>query len=71
MKFCWDAVCHGSELPFVFHSDKPSGWNFTDAEGKIATQMNIYWTNFATSGSPNQGIRKEKEKFDSANGKKK
>merc|ERR1711959_513573 len=38
---------HGSELPFLFDDATPSA--------RLAKDMQIYWTNFAKSGNPNNG----------------
>lgn len=51
--FCFDQVCHGSELPFHFHA-------FSDNiptldEEKLSRDMVIFWTNFAWTGNPNIG----------------
>jgi carboxylesterase type B len=53
--FCYDAVCHGAELPFVFHSATQAGYNWTNNELNLANQMSYYWGNFANTGDPNQG----------------
>jgi len=50
--FCIGHVCHGSELPFVFHID---GYNFTAEEEELSLSMIDYWTNFARTSDPNQG----------------
>lgn len=51
--FCFGQVCHGSELPFEFHS---YGDNTpTSDETKLARDIIIFWTNFAWSGNPNIG----------------
>src|SRR5690349_12020282 len=52
---CVNAVCHGAELPFVFHSADQDGIYFNAAEEILATAMANYWLNFATSksASPN------------------
>lgn len=48
-----DNVCHGDELPFVFHSaDKIGGGLSADEEGLSSAVMD-YWTNFATHLDPN------------------
>jgi acetylcholinesterase/cholinesterase len=55
--FCYDAVCHGAELPFVFHSaDKiVPPFNYTAEELILTAQMSNYWGNFANTGNPNTG----------------
>lgn len=48
--FCVGHVCHGSEIPFVWHIDR---FNFTAEEEVLSLSMIDYWTNFARSGNPN------------------
>jgi len=52
--FCRGHVCHGSELPFVFHTT--GNFSFTNEEEKLSNSMIDYWTNFAKSGDPNVGV---------------
>jgi carboxylesterase type B len=42
-------VCHGSEVPFVFHSHAPFDW--TPEEEMLSRRMVAYWTNFAKFGA--------------------
>jgi acetylcholinesterase/cholinesterase len=51
--FCWNAVCHASELPFVFHSAQDAGYQYTPPELLLTNQMVTYWANFARSSDPN------------------
>lgn len=53
--FCDGHVCHGIELPFVFHAAAPF-YNFTAAEDDLSKRMSTYWTNFAKSGNPNHPV---------------
>jgi carboxylesterase type B len=55
--FCYDAVCHGAELPFVFHSANKviPPFNYTANELILTEQMSYYWGNFANTGNPNEG----------------
>jgi carboxylesterase type B len=46
-------VCHGDELPFVFHTADKIGGGFTAEEAKLSDQIMDYWTNFATDLDPN------------------
>ncbi len=48
------AVCHASELPFVF-GELPAFANFTPAEIALADTMGAFWTSFAKTGNPNGG----------------
>jgi len=53
--FCWDTVCHASELPYVFQSAQDAGFQYTQDEITLSDSMMAYWTNLAISGSPNVG----------------
>jgi carboxylesterase type B len=48
-----DNVCHGDELPFVFHSADQIGGKFTPPEAGLSDAMGTYWTNFARDLDPN------------------
>jgi len=48
-------VCHGIELPFVFHNIAPF-YNYTKQEDILSQDMITYWSNFAKSGNPNNPI---------------
>lgn len=51
---CYEHVCHGDELPFLFESR----WlNFTDAGRRVSQSMATYWTNFAKTQNPNQPLQ--------------
>ena len=50
---CKDQVCHGDELPYVFHSADEIGATFTAAEATLSTQIEGYWSSFATALAPN------------------
>jgi carboxylesterase type B len=52
-------VCHGSELPFVFHvfDDGVSlYYEPTADELQLSEDMANYWTNFVTNSDPNKGL---------------
>ncbi|XP_077989481.1 cAMP-regulated D2 protein-like [Glandiceps talaboti] len=51
--FCVNHSCHGSELPYLFHSVQLVGLHYTDAEKVLADSMVTYWGNFAHTGNPN------------------
>lgn len=56
--FCVGAVCHASELPFVFNvfSDGSSVfYEPTEDELTLAEDISNAWANFVTSGNPNIG----------------
>ncbi|XP_002741968.1 cAMP-regulated D2 protein-like [Saccoglossus kowalevskii] len=50
---CVNHPCHGSELPFIFHSPSLAGFNFTIEEESLSRSLMYYWTNFARTGDPN------------------
>ena len=53
LSFCWDKVCHGADLPFVFSPNASSfGINFQPEERELALSMQTFWSNFAKTGSP-------------------
>lgn len=51
---------HGLEIPYVFDTFSDRSWRwlpFTEADRKLSSRMQIYWTNFAKFGDPNgQGL---------------
>jgi para-nitrobenzyl esterase len=51
---------HSIELPYVFDAMHDPAWQwlpFTSDDGALSNVIQIYWTNFAKSGSPNsQGL---------------
>ena len=58
-EFCVGWVCHGSELPFVFHvfDDGVSlYYEPTADELQLSEDLANYWTNFVTNGDPNKGL---------------
>jgi acetylcholinesterase/cholinesterase len=46
-------VCHGAELPFVFHNADKIGTSFTAEEEALSNTVIDYWVNFATYLNPN------------------
>ncbi|ETO30124.1 carboxylesterase, partial [Reticulomyxa filosa] len=51
--FCDDVVCHGAELPYVFHTNlAPINSSFSPAEQQLALGMQRYWSTFAALGQP-------------------
>lgn len=63
---CPNHACHADELPYVFESQ----WDqFTAAGQQVSKSMGTYWTNFATSETPNQPSTTSLEwpKFSKAN----
>ncbi|XP_070541618.1 crystal protein-like [Ptychodera flava] len=63
--FCVGHPCHGSELPFLFHSAPLGGFKFTKGEEVLSRSLMTYWTNFASTGDPNKrGEKKNSERGD-------
>jgi len=55
--FCDDVVCHGSEVPYVFHVNlAPIQASFTPSEKQMALGMQMYWSTFAKSGQPGNDL---------------
>jgi carboxylesterase type B len=63
MPFCANSVCHGFELPYVFHADHcyNVGYGddlcieFTSNEEELSEDIMHYWASFATDLDPNNG----------------
>lgn len=56
--FCVGAVCHGSELPFVFNvfSDGSTTYYPTPDERQLQVDISNAWINFIKNGDPNKGL---------------
>ncbi|XP_077966388.1 crystal protein-like [Styela clava] len=50
---CFDAVCHGAELPYVFNIGNLTVHDYDAEEKVLAERMGFYWTNFVKYGNPN------------------
>ena len=59
LPFCVGKVCHGAELPFVFHNtgypSNATDFKFTAKEAQFSENIVSYWTNFFQTGNPNNG----------------
>lgn len=51
---CTDAVCHGDELPYVFHSAENDGYSFDEAEEELSVLIQKYWSDFAKYRDPDK-----------------
>nr|CAG4717532.1 unnamed protein product [Naegleria fowleri] len=51
--FCVGHVCHGSELPILFHSSELLNLPLMPQEEELSAAMMNYWTNFAKTSNPN------------------
>uniref|UniRef100_A0A4W3GXE2 Carboxylesterase type B domain-containing protein n=1 Tax=Callorhinchus milii TaxID=7868 RepID=A0A4W3GXE2_CALMI len=54
--YCYNHVCHGSELPFVWDTVSLMNYTFTPEEQTLANYMMCFWGNFAHHGNPNSLI---------------
>lgn len=53
---CWDAVCHGEDLPeWWYPQDAALGTNWTQPERALAASMQGYLGSFAYTGNPGSG----------------
>ena len=52
---CDNVVCHGSDLPELFHPHRPDLANFTTSEDALARTMQSYIAAFAATGAPGDG----------------
>jgi para-nitrobenzyl esterase len=54
MRKQWPGAPHATEIPFVFNTVSARYEKaLTDADEKMASNVNAYWINFAKTGSPN------------------
>ncbi|KAL6459753.1 hypothetical protein MHYP_G00315120 [Metynnis hypsauchen] len=51
LTFCYDHVCHGAELPFLFGSATVANFTMTKAEQLLSNRMLCYWGSFAHASS--------------------
>ena len=54
---CYRHVCHGAELPFLFHSSAAANFTMTTEEGRLSDRMLCYWGAFARGGDPSPAPR--------------
>ncbi|CAL8324263.1 unnamed protein product [Lota lota] len=54
---CFRHVCHGAELPFLFHSASVANFTMTTAEALLSDRMLCYWGAFAHAGAPSPAPR--------------
>jgi carboxylesterase type B len=53
---CWDDVCHGADLPFLFRPNYPQyNITFTDNETALSSSMQYYWSTLAATGTIGSG----------------
>ena len=50
----WPGAPHATDVPFVFDTARAHyGAPLTEADEKVAQEMNTYWANFVKRGNPN------------------
>ncbi|KAK0153465.1 Crystal protein [Merluccius polli] len=54
---CYRHVCHGAELPFLFHSASVANFTMTTGETLLSDRMLCYWGAFARAGDPSPAPR--------------
>lgn len=67
---CYDYVCHGGELPFVFNSPEIPKFNitFTPGEVTMSNSMQDYWSSFAKHSDPSaEAIRPDLPRWQAYN----
>eukprot|EP00949_MAST-11_sp_MAST-11-sp1_P001240 g1240.t1 len=53
LPWCIGRVCHGAELPFVFHNTGiNTSWAFDEQEERLSSDIVELWTTFVKTGSP-------------------
>ena len=53
---CWDKVCHGIELAYVFEPDlRIANASYTNEEWELAQTMGYYWSSIAKNKVPGNG----------------
>lgn len=55
---CYQRVCHGAELPFVFDSVSVANFSMTPAEKLLSNRVLCYWGGFAHTGNPTRETRR-------------
>ncbi|KAG7278608.1 hypothetical protein CRUP_013351 [Coryphaenoides rupestris] len=51
---CYRHVCHGAELPFLFHSASVANFTMTTGEVLLSQRMLCYWGAFAHAADPSR-----------------
>ncbi|KAF7660191.1 hypothetical protein LDENG_00286570 [Lucifuga dentata] len=52
LSFCYQHVCHGAELPFIFDSASVANFTLSQPEKLLSNRMLCYWGAFAHTGDP-------------------
>ncbi|XP_072233586.1 cAMP-regulated D2 protein-like [Leuresthes tenuis] len=54
--FCYQHVCHGAELPFLFDSASVANYTLSLPEKLLSNRMLCYWGAFAHTGDPSSRV---------------
>ncbi|XP_060886162.1 cAMP-regulated D2 protein [Labrus mixtus] len=57
LTFCYQHVCHGAELPFLFHSASVANFTLSPPEKLLSNRMLCYWGAFAHTGDPSSRVQ--------------
>lgn len=57
LTYCYQHVCHGAELPFVFDSAPVTNFTLSLPEKLLSNRMLCYWGTFAHNGDPSSRAR--------------
>uniref|UniRef100_A0A3Q2QCP7 Carboxylesterase type B domain-containing protein n=1 Tax=Fundulus heteroclitus TaxID=8078 RepID=A0A3Q2QCP7_FUNHE len=57
LTFCYEHVCHGAELPFLFDSAPVANYSLSLSEKLLSNRMLCYWGAFAHTGDPSSRIQ--------------
>ncbi|XP_071003345.1 crystal protein-like [Oncorhynchus clarkii lewisi] len=52
LSFCYEHVCHGAELPFLFNTASMANFTLAPPERLLSNRMLCYWGTFAHTGDP-------------------
>uniref|UniRef100_A0A4W5MXQ5 Carboxylic ester hydrolase n=1 Tax=Hucho hucho TaxID=62062 RepID=A0A4W5MXQ5_9TELE len=52
LSFCYEHVCHGAELPFLFDTASVANFTLAPPERLLSNRMLCYWGTFAHTGDP-------------------
>ncbi|XP_076010298.1 crystal protein isoform X2 [Genypterus blacodes] len=57
LRFCYQHVCHGAELPFLFDSASVANYTLSQPERLMSNRMVCYWGAFAHTGDPSSRVQ--------------
>uniref|UniRef100_A0A3P9JR45 Carboxylic ester hydrolase n=1 Tax=Oryzias latipes TaxID=8090 RepID=A0A3P9JR45_ORYLA len=57
LTFCYQHVCHGAELPFLFDSALVANYTLSLAEKLFSNRMLCYWGAFTHTGDPSSRVQ--------------